>query len=62
MFDIAPKQGNTFFIASQYMFFNRRVAPSILTDFERFYIHGKQPKSRNAACDVCLNGKGKERF
>ena len=62
MFDIAPKQGNKFFIASQYMIFNRRVAPSILTDFERFYIHGKQPKSRNAACDVRLSRKGMERI
>ena len=49
------RQGDTIFVASQYMALNGRFAPYILTDFERLYMHGKRGRSRNAACDVCLN-------
>ena len=48
-------EGDTIFVASQYMALNRRIAPSTLNPFTLFYMDGKQGRSRNAACDVCLN-------
>ena len=49
------RQGDTIFVASQYMALNVRFAPSILDLFTLFYIRRKQGRSRNAACDVCLH-------